>query len=357
MEELEPNITQREEEALERASGLLDALMDDSVADVTKAKIQQWFVSDMSKNEKYEALKKLFIDLRPNLKHDRHEYEQYAKISKILGFDDVSGTPVPKRRPGLRRYAMRVAAVLIPAFVIAGAVYLWVERAGETAGQYPVANVSVSVAADGQKRVVLPDGSEVWVNESSTISYNDDFSAERFVSLTGEAFFSVVRDTAVPFRVRTADLLVEVLGTEFNIKTYADDPTAEVILTSGSVQVRASKNRPVELVPNERLTLDRSSLKVTRDIILGDTVSDWRVRNLHFVDTPIDSALRAISAYYGRDLSMQAWKHHDDLINLTLDRELPLEQVLSVIRNITDDFTYEITDKEIIIKQLPQGDN
>lgn len=352
--ELKQKFTQREEEAFERASGLLDALMDDRVAEETREKIQEWFTSDMSKKEKYEALKKLFIDLKPNLKHDRYEYEQYAKISKILGFsDDELTLPVRNRRLGLRRYAVRIAAALIPAIAIAGAAWLWVERAGETAERYPVANVSVSVSADGQKRIVLPDGSQVWVNSSSTISYNDDFSTERFVSLTGEAFFSVARDTARPFRVRTDQLTVEVLGTQFNIKAHGHEELSEVILTSGSVHVSTPKKKAIELKPNERLTFDHNTKKALLDRIDGDTVSNWRVANLRFVDTPLEDALEKVGVYYGRDLSMTGWRRTEDLINLDFDRELPLEEVLGVLRNITGTFNYEITDNEIIIKQIP----
>jgi len=335
---------------LERADALLDALMDERIPQVTKAKIQEWFKSDMSKDAKYIALKKLFVDLKPNLDHDRYEYEQFAKIGEILGFNDASAKPVMKRKPGLRGYAMRFAAVLIPAFVIAGVVYLWVERAGNAAGQYPVANMSVSASVDGQKRIVLPDGSQVWINSESEISYNDDFSKTRFVSLTGEAFFSVVRDTVLPFQVKADGLVVEVLGTEFNIRAYAGETTEQVILTSGSVRITTPNKKKIVLEPNQRLTFDQQSLKAVVDQVRGDTISQWRLRRLRFVDTPLEQAFEDISTYYGRDLVIDGWRPTDDLVNIPLENELPIEQVMAAIRNITGTFAYEITDTQIIIK-------
>jgi ferric-dicitrate binding protein FerR (iron transport regulator) len=102
----------------------------------------------------------------------------------------------------------------------------------------------------------LPDGSIVWLNASSNLTYDKDFGKDlREVSLTGEAFFDVAKDASHPFIIHTKVIDVKVLGTQFNVRAYPNDAYTETSLIRGSVEVTI-KNRSNEkqhLRPNEKL--------------------------------------------------------------------------------------------------------
>lgn len=352
---MKPNhTTEINKEALERASKLLNAIMDEKVSEETKSKIREWFAGDMSNEEKYTALKQLFIELEPNLTPDAYEYEQCRKISRMLGFEEEKTLkPVAPLRLNIGRYMRRVAAVLIPTVIIFGVTYLWLNRSGESIVQPPQANVWVSTPAGGQKHIILPDGSQVWVNTSSEISYNDDFSNERLVSLTGEAFFSVISNPEHPFRVKLDKLTVEVFGTEFNVRSHSNEVSTEVTLVNGSVRVVTRDNKEIELEPNERLTFDNVTSEITVERIDTDLMSKWRADNLRFKDVPLDEALQKVAAFFGYDLQMPGWVPTNDLINLDYYEELSIDQVLSILRDISGNFEYEITNQTVTITQTP----
>ncbi len=115
----------------------------------------------------------------------------------------------------------------------------------------------VFVKPGSKSKIILPDGTVVSLNSSSTLSYNKDFNKKiREVNLEGEAFFDVSKDAAHPFTVHTSRIDIKVLGTLFNVKSYDADPTIETTLLRGSVEVY-NKDDPsapkVILKPNEKL--------------------------------------------------------------------------------------------------------
>ncbi len=99
------------------------------------------------------------------------------------------------------------------------------------------------VAKRGTKtKIILPDGSQVWLNSDSKLSYGARFNDTiREVSLEGEAYFDVIKDKNRPFVVMTNALNIRVLGTTFNIKSYAQDATIETTLIRGMIEVRKNK--------------------------------------------------------------------------------------------------------------------
>src|SRR5690606_27967693 len=118
----------------------------------------------------------------------------------------------------------------------------------------------LSTPKGGTYQVTLPDGSKVWLNAGSTLKYPSRFSdGERIVEMTGEAYFSVIRDEERPFRVTSNGQQVEVLGTEFNVTAYPDDRETKTTLVEGSVRVALTTGRspvtsrsPITLKPGEQ---------------------------------------------------------------------------------------------------------
>ena len=90
----------------------------------------------------------------------------------------------------------------------------------------------------GQKsKVILADGTQVWLNSGSTLSVSIDNTNRRKVQLSGEAYFDVTKDKKSPFIVNTKDYAVKVYGTQFNVRSYDDQTGSETILKEGSVWI------------------------------------------------------------------------------------------------------------------------
>jgi transmembrane sensor len=114
----------------------------------------------------------------------------------------------------------------------------------------------INTANGSRTHLTLPDGTRVWLNASSRLSYATDFNVSaREVSLTGEAFFDVTRNPQKPFLIHTAKIEIKVLGTSFDVKSYPSDKTTETLLIRGSIEValKGKSHEKFILRPNEKL--------------------------------------------------------------------------------------------------------
>jgi ferric-dicitrate binding protein FerR (iron transport regulator) len=118
--------------------------------------------------------------------------------------------------------------------------------------------VSIIVPRGAKSNITLPDGSNVWLNAGTTLTYNQNYGQkERRLHLTGEAYFNVARDRLHPFVVQTSDIIVKALGTKFNVKAYPDEKTISATLEEGKIDVslmnKSGKGENVILKPNEKI--------------------------------------------------------------------------------------------------------
>lgn len=162
---------------------------------------------------------------------------------------------------------------------------------------------TIETPKGGQYQVILPDGTKVYLNAASSLTYPTSFAAarERAVSLTGEAYFEVAKDRNKPFRVfasssSKSDVLrnqvVEVLGTHFNINAYADEPSIKTTLVEGAVNV----NHKYRLMPDQQSVFDGKTMR----IIPVDTEVEtaWKNGDFVFKDQDLSTVLRTISRWY-----------------------------------------------------------
>ncbi|HEU4607498.1 MAG TPA: FecR domain-containing protein [Chitinophagaceae bacterium] len=118
---------------------------------------------------------------------------------------------------------------------------------------------TISIPRGGEYQLVLPDGSRVWLNASSSLRYPVAFTGkERRVQLTGEAYFEVSKNPQKPFIVEAAGMSVRVLGTHFNIMSYDDEPGIRTTLLEGKVEVSAADKKAI-LSPGEQALFDRNN--------------------------------------------------------------------------------------------------
>jgi len=156
---------------------------------------------------------------------------------------------------------------------------------------------TIETPRGGQYQVVLPDGSKVWLNAASSLKYPAAFKGtDRLVELTGEAYFEVAKDKAHPFKVKTTQQEVEVLGTHFDVNSYADEAHVSTTLLEGSVKVTGSDKKQIVIKPGEQAINDGRSISVQQAD--ADNVIDWKDGDFFLNHVPFKVAMRKIARWY-----------------------------------------------------------
>lgn len=196
---------------------------------------------------------------------------------------------------------------------------------------------TIVIPRGGEYQLVLPDGSKVWMNAASTLKYPVSFSgAERRVELTGEAYFQVSKNAEKPFIVRTATQEIRVLGTHFNVHSYADEKQAVTTLEEGSVRVtqilagqKADRPFMVMLRPGQE------SVNADGKIFVGDadleTALAWVNGNLYFKSANLKTILREVSRWYDIEVIYNG-KVSDELITGGISRKSNLSVLLAILQ-------------------------
>ncbi|EHQ28060.1 FecR family protein [Mucilaginibacter paludis] len=158
---------------------------------------------------------------------------------------------------------------------------------------------TITTPRGGQYKVILPDGTKVWLNAASSLSYPASFHGEeRLVTLNGEAYFEVARNPDMPFKVKSDLQTIEVLGTHFNVNAYADESALQTTLLEGSVKIVSGKNSGI-IVPGEKAVINRNGngTIITRKANL-DKETAWKNGVFSFDNDDIKSVMRQVCRWY-----------------------------------------------------------
>ncbi len=205
----------------------------------------------------------------------------------------------------------------------------------------------------GQKsKIYLPDGSEVWLNAESKISFPEQFSdGKREVTLEGEAFFDVVKNPKQPFVVRADNMTTTVLGTSFSIKAFPEESVAFVALNTGKVKVNIDNDKggdALYLSPGEGIRYDKINQKSMKETIDRESSFSWKDGIIVFEDAHMEEVIGTLSRWYGVQFSIENAVHEDWSYTGSFDNEA-LENVLRSM-SFTKDFSYSINQKNVQIK-------
>jgi ferric-dicitrate binding protein FerR (iron transport regulator) len=207
---------------------------------------------------------------------------------------------------------------------------------------------TLTTARGGQYKVVLPDGTQVWLNAASSITYPLAFRAnERKVEMTGEAYFEVAKDAARPFRVYSGKQVVEVLGTHFNINAYPDEPAVKTTLLEGKVKVTAGSNQ-LSLIPGEQSQMSIASLTLNQGVDLEE-ITAWRNGYFVFNHEHIESIMRKISRWYDVDVEYKG-PVSEDWFGGTVSRDKDASETLRKLE-LTGQIHFKIEGRRIIVMQ------
>ncbi len=221
--------------------------------------------------------------------HQRNEDAYLSHISRLkekvpdfnltadFNVNEIEYVPQSLKKPFLRRWTTYAAAtILIGGIILLFPLFYKGETSPATAPEK--AGNEISINPGSRSKIKLPDGSSVWINSGSKLSYANSFKGkDREVELDGEAYFDVVKDADHPFIVHTSGIDIKVLGTAFNVKAYRSDPLIEATLIHGSIEV-INKNRPgsptIMLKPLEKLVYNKYPVADPRDQRAAVTVPD-----------------------------------------------------------------------------------
>ena len=344
----------------------------------------EWLNADHKNRLLYFNLKRIWQEDAVKEMDEDHLDHSWERLRLRMGTTKKEvKTPVSKFRMLSNFTKIAVAASIS---ILAGTtLFLSIQRYQGLQVQDRLHHISVPLGS--RSNIVLPDGSSVWLNSGSELNYSSDFGArERAVSLTGEAYFDVVRDHKSPFMVNTGELKIKVLGTRFNVKSYPEERIIETTLERGMVEINplhvSSEIKTIILKPNQKLTYTRAegsmsvaaipeekkeavavpeiavpkpgSFKVVSNINT-DVSTSWKDGKLIFEGESLASLSPKLERFYNVKISFQ----DDSLKNYKYTgtlQEVTIEEVLRAIES-TSSIRFEIDKKQVILKKAKSMSN
>lgn len=209
----------------------------------------------------------------------------------------------------------------------------------------PIVYNTLSTPKGGQYQVILPDQTRVWLNSSSSIRFPTQFKGkERCVSITGEAYFEVSKNAAMPFKITANHTEVEVLGTHFNVMAYPDESSINTALLEGSVRVSRGTETKV-LVPGQESRISKTG-KINIAKADADEVLAWKNGWFNFNNCDIQKVMRQISRWYDVDIEYQG-KIPGSHFSGVVSQANELDKVLDILK--TGGLNFKTEGRKIIV--------
>lgn len=256
------------------------------------------------------------------------------------------------RRISLRRSAVRIAAAaVIAAVLLAGGLttVLLSKRLAQP--------VTVVTQLGERSQVVLPDGTKVWLNSSSSVEYVAPFfSRQRRVKMGGEAYFEVEHDRRAPFVVSTNGLDIEVLGTRFNIRNDDNEHRVTTVLLEGAVKAYASgrEQASVRLHPAQQLVFDtRTHAMRLTDCPSAERSINWIDGRFCFEHDTFGEIVAELKRYYNVDIRFMDNRLRDMRFSGNFRVEDGIYHIMSVLQ-LTYKFNYRIAGNDIELYANPE---
>lgn len=190
---------------------------------------------------------------------------------------------------------------------------------------------TITTPRGGKYQLLLPDGTNVWLNAASSIRFPVFFAdnKDRKVAIEGEAYFEVAK-AGTPFKVQTKDYEIEVLGTHFNIDMYEDEPVNATTLLEGSVKVNFKKGTFLMKPGQQTRTWDQKSLTVVSDVNTEEVMA-WKNGRFFFNDTDFKSIMRELARWYNVEVAYEG-NISDKKYTVDLSRSTKLSDLLEILK-------------------------
>jgi ferric-dicitrate binding protein FerR (iron transport regulator) len=275
----------------------------------------------------------------------RHPSEKYTaenSFDRLWQHIQQTNNQEDKRRPlHLWRYVAVAASVAI---IVLCATFIYNQQ---TKGAIYALNTGTE-----RQDFTLPDGSKVWLNSESALTYTNAFGKDvRNVELCGEAYFEVAKDSTRPFIVKTGEISIKVLGTEFNVQAYPSEKTLTTTLLKGSVNVlqKFGPEGGIILCPGQQLLFYKSNKKMLVQNVDCTPYFAWKEGKLVFQQTNVKEAFAMIERDFRIKIILENTSLEGRKITGQFDLNEHPENILSVIQE-TLPFSYTMRNDTVFIK-------
>jgi transmembrane sensor len=214
-------------------------------------------------------------------------------------------------------------------------------------GEATAGENTLTTPRGGQYQLILPDGSRVWLNAASSITYPTAFSGkERAVTITGEAYFEIASNKSRPFRVTTGNLVITDIGTQFNVMAYSDEKSVQATLVEGSIKV--SKGQAgIVLAPGQQAVAGNGShtIKIINEANIDEVIA-WKNGSFQFSNMDLRTIMRQLTRWYDVDVVFEG-NTPDIRIGGFIHKNVSLSTVMEFLKG--NGVRYKLEGKKITI--------
>lgn len=228
--------------------------------------------------------------------------------------------PMKRRRNFFLKIAASIALVLATSLI-----YLQFNNQASTP---PLSNLETNV--DQQEQLLLSDGTQIWLNENSKVSYPDHFDGKkRNIQLNGEAFFDVESNPKKPFEIQLSEGYITVLGTAFNVRDIEAEDYIEITVQEGKVRFQFSKDSErYTLTANDRLHINRNTFEASLQKDANLNALSWHNKQLVFNNESLSQAIKELERYFKADITID-----ESLANRKISSTLPINDLEVFLRS------------------------
>ncbi len=341
----------------------------------------EWLNESRENRRHYFAIKRIWIENKdiPDKEKITEDSLNRLKLRTTLQISKESKNP---DLPRINFWKLSIAATIL--LLLGVSSFLGIKLKSLSDFDQTLHEISVPLGA--RSNVILPDGTNVWLNAGSNLSYRSDFGRlNRDVSLTGEAYFDVSPDKGSVFTVNTRDAHIRALGTQFNVKSYPEEEVTETTLVNGLVEIAITdpgiRAQPVLLKPNQRIIYSRDTRRIlvneeeeeevieeTKEIVAKDepelaiqpriVIADvidvseytsWKDGRLTFRSESLETLVPKLERFYNVNISFQDDSIKELKYTGTLE-EVTIEEVMRAIASASD-IRFRIDKNNIILNR------
>lgn len=235
-----------------------------------------------------------------------------------------------------------------------GAVVLNNDSVIHTSGEISSVMNQLVIPYGNQSRVVLSDNTVVWLNAGSRLVYPTQFKDKtREVMLFGEGFFEVTKNPEKPFIVKTSNLDIKVLGTKFNVSTYAEDNVIQTVLTEGSVAIRRNGaglfEKDIVMLPNQMASFNKMTNKTKIEEVDANYYSLWTKGLMSFDEIDFVRVIKKLERFY--NISIKFSDQHKEFIRISgkLDLKRNRKEVMEYLEKVSESKFKQVNENQYTI--------
>jgi ferric-dicitrate binding protein FerR (iron transport regulator) len=306
-----------------------------------KETVDTWLVEHEGNKKYFEQFEVIFN--RASTIKEWQQYDTDAAWAKLkTKLKESNGKVIPIRKPSGFNLYWKVAAAVTLIMVVGYLIYNQFEKT-------PVQTFAIQ--SQGQTvQDTLPDGSTAFLNKSSSLNFTYDSKEKiRTVKLTGEAFFDVKHEAEKPFKIESEDVIIEDIGTTFNVKAYPESDVVEVFVESGEVAFYTKSNAGLKLTAGETGTYDKLTKSFTRIEVADTNVLAYKTRVFSFYNTDLGTVVENLNEVYETKIQLRG-KLKSCRLNVTFKGE-PIETIAEIIAE-TLDLKMTVLGKEILLEGI-----